>query len=65
MKIISDGTTTGTKLYTDDGEEIADVIEMIVRGTTEGKFIIVTVKLRKPKLDIEVFDKNIEYIIEE
>jgi len=54
MKIISDGTRSGTKLYTDSGEEIANVTEFTLQGTASGSFIIVKIKLLKPKVEFEI-----------
>jgi len=63
MKIISDGTRSGTKLYTDSGEEIANVTEFTLQGTASGSFIIVKIKLLKPKVEFEIEDNKIEWII--
>ena len=72
MKIVSDGTNKGTHLYTDSGEEIGRVIEFTInakalKNTVTGveDFITVRVVLYKPELDIELLDKNVEWIVKE
>ena len=65
MKIISDGTSQGTKLYTDNGELIADVVDFTVHGQANGSFIFAIIKILKPKIDLKLENNKIEWIIEE
>jgi len=65
MKIISNGTTKGTFLYTDSGEEIGNVINFSVYGDKDMPYIIARVKIFKPTTEINLDDTRVEWIIEE
>lgn len=57
IKIISDGTVDGTKLLSQTGERIEDVVNIdidTISGENSGEFITATVTFLAPDIEVEV-----------
>lgn len=64
MKVVSDGTIEGTRVYDKEGKEIGLVQECIVRYSVDDISPEMVLVIAEPKMDVEIPIENVKIIRE-
>lgn len=62
MKIISDGTIAETHFYNDDGSEIRHVVQFLLFGRNDMKFLVADLKVRVTSMELTIQDQKVDII---